>query len=1063
MSTSKIDTRTEIASEQAASTPVFFWLILAAGLVLRLIFITNQGFKGDVLSFEAWALALNSHPFSQFYNTTSFADYPPGYFYVLWFVGHVFALLGSHDYALLGSLAKLPAIAMDLVDGAIVFAIVRRFADARWALIATGIFVLNPAMIFISAVWGQVDSVSGGLALLGVYLLLRSDDRDASAFSWDVLLAWLALGYSLLIKPQAAVLIPLFVAFAFVAPQRRRQRLIATAAGIVGASILAFAIVVPFHPTLNPVDAFTWLYQKYNFGKNVYPDNSVNAFNLWAIRWPFWQPDNQPVLFAPMSLWGIVLVVGAAILVVVRYVQIATSRALLESALLLTLAFYMLATRMHERYIFDGLAFAIVAIPFAKRYFWSALVLSFTLLVNLFYSLSYLTVVTDRVPGIDARDMWPWITHPLSLLNVAVFFYLGYVFVGQSADESAVKPLAVPELGATGDHARHWFDPREGLATLRWPLDYVAAASVGIFSFVLSFVNYWKPGDKIFDEIYFARAAEEYLSHKYIYENTHPPLTKLIITLSTMLFGGLHGGDNAHGWRFLDVVFGAIAVIVLYAFAKRITRSTFFATITALLFTFDGMHFVQSRIATPEGIVVVFSLATLYAFYRFWIASQATVRPDESDRRSLRIGVSAGGAIVLGSALSALLNELLTKQSAPAFVVCALYFAFGFYLLLRLAVVPAIFGRGRGFASYPDGSYALEGPAGYAIHTVDGRALDPARKDGHVLRDDELTVEYDRDATVRYATPAGTGTYVPGRVDDDAGESQQGRHATGWLVAFTLLLGCLVASKWYGVMAYGVSFIVILAVWLQRYFRWRRPKLWGNPYGFRLDVAFAAIVFLSMTVYAMVWIPDAVRSIPQEVQNVSDVVNRQYTMFEYHDTLKATHPYQSVWWQWPLDARPVAYYWKDSRKGVAANDSGACCVAEILTLPNPIILWFGLFCVPVVGYLAWRERNKGYALLVLAYLLQWLPWMRSPRITFAYHFYVDIPLICLCNAIVLQRIWHVGQNKDARLWARIGVGAYVAAVALAFIWFYPILAGTPLVWSEWNDRMWHAIVGNAWI
>ena len=33
--------------------------------------------------------------------------------------------------------------------------------------------------------------------------------------------------------------------------------------------------------------------------------------------------------------------------------------------------------------------------------------------------------------------------------------------------------------------------------------------------------------------------------------------------------------------------------------------------------------------------------------------------------------------------------------------------------------------------------------------------------------------------------------------------------------------------------------------------------------------------------------------------------------------------------------------------------------------------------VPIVAFLAWRERNKGYVLLAIAYLLQWLPWARS--------------------------------------------------------------------------------------
>ena len=54
--------------------------------------------------------------------------------------------------------------------------------------------------------------------------------------------------------------------------------------------------------------------------------------------------------------------------------------------------------------------------------------------------------------------------------------------------------------------------------------------------------------DKIFDEIYFARAGEEYLQNLRIYENTHPPLTKLLVTLSMMLFGGMpHGTVSAGG------------------------------------------------------------------------------------------------------------------------------------------------------------------------------------------------------------------------------------------------------------------------------------------------------------------------------------------------------------------------------------------------------------------------------------------------------------------------------------------------------------------------------------
>jgi dolichyl-phosphate-mannose--protein O-mannosyl transferase len=513
------------------------------------------------------------------------------------------------------------------------------------------------------------------------------------------------------------------------------------------------------------------------------------------------------------------------------------------------------------------------------------------------------------------------------------------------------------------------------------------------------------------------------------------------------------------------VVFGAIAIVVIYAFAKRLTRSTLFASVAAIMFTADGMHFVQSRIATPEGIVVVFSLGALYAFYRFWIASQSTVRAFEPNT-VMRFAVSLAGAVVLGVISGFLTNRFGNppgQADKAGFIVASAYFATGWYLVMRLWVVPKFLARPASeFITYAEGTRIMRTGAQLAMEPP---YLGRQYKKEVAVTEGEATITYRPDASVRYATPEGVATYTPDRVVDDRGETEDGKHGTTWLIAFTVLLGALVASKWYGVMAYGVSFIVIAFVWLQRYWAEGRAKRWGNPYGFRLDVALAAIVFISMSVYVCAWIPELVRHVQPPgdtgAANVSELVYRQYTMFEYHDQLKATHPYQSSWWQWPLDLRPIAYYWKDLRTGAAANDPNACCVAEVESLPNPLILWFGLLCVPLVAILAWFEKNKGYALLVLAYVLQWLPWAKSPRITFAYHFYVDIPLIVLCNVIILQRLWNWQfGHSEGRLYARIAVGAYVAAVVLAFVWFYPILAGTPIPWNQWDARMW---LGAHWI
>ncbi len=1067
-------------SARPASLTWILPVLVVVGAILRLLFISNEGFKNDVSSFEAWAITLAEHPTWQFYDKAGFADYPPGYLYILGFIGHLWALLFKHfdtGFVYLKYLVKLPAIVADLFVGVLLYRIVLHFSDERWALGAAALYLLNPATILISAMWGQVDAISGGLALLATYLLILAQESPGKRTS-RVVWAWLALSYSLLIKPQtAAILIPLFIAYAFADREALQARLRATAIGVVAGLVAVLLLTLPFHPTLNPLDAFSWLLDRYRHGASVYAYNSVNAFNLWTIRGAFWQAENT-TLGIPQAVLGAILVVAATALVIWRYLQARTSQALLESAALLTLAFFMLATRMHERYIFDGVLFVIACIGFARRYLIVAIVLSLVLWANLHYSLQYLQTVTQSLPG-NATDLWGPLDHLLSFVNVAAFFYLGYMFLGSDEPLTRVSvsggpgaaalrrppaTLTAPSEAVSGP--RGWFDPREGLIGMAG-IDYVLMSLIGLGSFILSYINYWIPREEIFDEIYFARAGEEYLKRLPIYESTHPPLTKLLITLSMMLFGGLHGsGDTSTGWRFLDVVFGAFVVMLLYAFAKRITGSTVFSAIAALLFTFDGMHFVQSRIATPEGFVVFFSLAAAYAFYRFWIAEQVSVRAYIEQRRDGAIvAIAAAAALALGFLISWLVVGTLFKQSVPAIVVAGVYFALGIYLLLRLFAAPRVSPSDSQEIGYAEGSVAVRGPDNsLVLTTADGGVLDSRSKNARrgavsqakggslYYEAEELEIVYNRDASVAYRTPEGDALYTPGRIEA-GGLSQNGSHSKFWLFVFTAALGCLVSSKWYGVMGFGVSFLILILVWLQRYWiQGRRPALWGNPRGYRLDVALVSIVFISATVYGLVWTKDVVNQ--ADIHNLSDVVLRQYSMYEYHANLRATHPYSSKWWEWPIDYVPVTYYYKDLRHN--HNDNNEVGVREITSLPNPAILWAGLITVPFVGVLAWYQRRKAYALIVIAYLLQWLPWARSPRLAFSYHFYVDIPLICLCNVIALQWVWNRYKDRDdtSRIAAGVGIGAYVALVALLFVFFYPVLAAQPLSWTGWHERMW---------
>ncbi len=116
-----------------------------------------------------------------------------------------------------------------------------------------------------------------------------------------------------------------------------------------------------------------------------------------------------------------------------------------------------------------------------------------------------------------------------------------------------------------------------------------------------------------FDEIYHARTAYEHIEYIPHYETTHPPLGKLIIGLGIRIFG-----MNPFGWRFMGTLFGVLMLPLMYIFAKRLFKHTFFATAAMLFFAFDFMHFSQTRIATIDSYGVFFILLSYYFMYRFY-------------------------------------------------------------------------------------------------------------------------------------------------------------------------------------------------------------------------------------------------------------------------------------------------------------------------------------------------------------------------------------------------------------------------------------------------------------
>lgn len=115
-----------------------------------------------------------------------------------------------------------------------------------------------------------------------------------------------------------------------------------------------------------------------------------------------------------------------------------------------------------------------------------------------------------------------------------------------------------------------------------------------------------------FDEVYFPRTAYEQLHNMPIYEYTHPPLGKLIISIP-MYFLGV----TPFAYRLGGNIAGILMILIIYLIAKELFKKDIYALFAATIMALDGMHFVQTRMGTADSYLVLFSLISFLFFIKY--------------------------------------------------------------------------------------------------------------------------------------------------------------------------------------------------------------------------------------------------------------------------------------------------------------------------------------------------------------------------------------------------------------------------------------------------------------
>ncbi len=269
-------------------------------------------------------------------------------------------------------------------------------------------------------------------------------------------------------------------------------------------------------------------------------------------------------------------------------------------------------------------------------------------------------------------------------------------------------------------------------------------------------------------------------------------------------------------------------------------------------------------------------------------------------------------------------------------------------------------------------------------------------------------------------------------------------------------IGC--ASKWTVVYAgAGLALLWLLGLIFKRR-EWQKladeqessleyaslPRFGAHVAGtIALSVIF--FVFIPICIYVAAYLPYVTAAAARDgtqltLQSLLGIVwDNQVFMLTYHQGVHTPHPYESYWYQWIFDGRPILYY----RDLDYANTLGVKSL--FASFNNPLVSWEGLLAFFAVLIQTIRRKSGRGLLILIAILSQFVPWLFIGRILFAYHYFPTILFLVFAITYLMNDMF-TRRRRGYRLAVYGFTGCAVALYAL----FYPALTGLymPLWYSQ---------------
>lgn len=559
-------------------------MVLVLGFLIRIILLPFGTLKLDFNTFVSWGNLLVKNGFANFYS--GWSDYLPGYLYILWFLGKV----GSVFPQLF--VYKFPAICSDLITGYLIYLIVKKIKNEKLGIILSCFYIFNPAIFVNSTLWGQVDSLTALFSLSSIYLV-----------NINPIFSAISLSVGTLIKPQAAFILPIIVFMMY----REKWKIDKVALYLlIGLTIF----ILGFLPFSGGKNLIPFIIERIGISSSQYPYTSVNAFNFWGL-FGFWKSDLGKI---PLYFLGIIATLGVSLIGFIKLRKTKNSEYLI--AALIFLSSFVFLTRIHERHlltVFAPLLISSVALP---NLFLVMIALSLTYLANLFYSYIWITNNFQTV-------FPPFIIKLFIVVNIVCLALLLFEILRKKKVNyiEAFNQFRQKIRNKSTELKKKIVFPPTKIAPKKLK---IALWVILIFALITRIAFLWQPKNEYFDEVYHAFTARQMLHGNkmvwewwntppegFAYEWTHPPVAKLAMWLSMVIFG-----ESAFSWRLPGALLGVGCVFLVFLLAKTLFKDELVGIIAAAVFSLDGLVLTMSRIGMNDIYILFFVLLTIYLFLK---------------------------------------------------------------------------------------------------------------------------------------------------------------------------------------------------------------------------------------------------------------------------------------------------------------------------------------------------------------------------------------------------------------------------------------------------------------